>query len=61
MYYILLQAFLTESLPVEQTIPVERYGLALASIQISAVLVLPFSWHVQHFEIIWSFLLLQDL
>lgn len=61
MYYILLQAFNTKRLHLEQMIPVEQYGLALANLQISALLVFHFSWHVKHFEIIWSFLLLQDL
>ena len=61
MYYILLQAFLTKSLHLEQMIPVEQYRLALANLQICALLVFLFSWHRKHFEIIWSFLLFQDL
>lgn len=61
MFYILLQVFITKSLHLEQTIPVEQYSLALANLQISALLIFPFSWHMKHFEIIWSFLLLQDL
>lgn len=61
MYYILLQTFLTKSPHMDQMIPVEWHGSALANLLISVLLDFPFSWHVKPFEIIWSFLLLQDL
>lgn len=61
LFYFITSISYKRSLHLEQLIPVERYGLALANLWISALLVFPFSWHVKQFEIIWSFLLLQDL